>query len=201
MEQTKKSDKKWLIGALVIIGAIAIYCCVSTYNEAVGLEEGIMNSWGNVEAQCQRRLDLIPNLVTTVKAYAQHERETFEEVVEARAKATQATIDPSQLSAENIRRFEDVQSQLSGALSRLLAVSEAYPDLKASENFLVLQSQLEGTENRISVARREFNKQVNAYNGYVRTFPTNMVAGLFGFEKKDYFAAEAGAEKGVQVEM
>ena len=200
MEQTKKSGGMWLIGAVVIVVVIAAYC-VSTYNKAVGLEEGIMNSWGNVETQCQRRLDLIPNLVTAVKAYALHERETFEEVVEARAKATQVTIDPSRLDEESIRRFEAVQSQLSGALSRLLAVSEAYPELKASENFLVLQSQLEGTENRIAVARREFNKQVNAYNGYVRTFPANMVTRLLGFEKKDYFAAEAGAERAVQVEM
>lgn len=189
-----------MIAALVVVLAIVFYC-VKAYNNTVGLEEGIMNSWGNVEAQCQRRLDLIPNLVTTVKAYAQHERETFELIVEARAKATQMTIDPSQLSAENIQKFEAVQDQLSGALSRLLAISEAYPELKASENFLALQSQLEGTENRIAVARRDFNKKVNAYNSYVRRFPANVVVGMFGFEKKDYFAADAGAEKSVTVDM
>ncbi|MDO4771573.1 LemA family protein [Porphyromonas sp.] len=200
MEKKKSNVKFRGIGLIVVVVALVLYV-VSVYNGVIQHDEAVMNSWGNVETQYQRRLDLVPNLVSTVKAYADHERETFDMVVEARAKATQVTIDPSQLNAENVRQFEQVQEQLSGAIARLLAVSEAYPELKASENFLILQSQLEGTENRISVARRAFNKSTNDYNRYVRTFPNNVIVGVFGFAKKDYFEADTGAEKAVDVQF
>lgn len=196
----KLSKKTILILGALLVGGALLYG-TKVYNHLVGLDEGVTNAWSNVETQGQRRLDLIPNLVTTVKAYAQHEKETFEAVVEARAKATQVSIDPTQLTAEGIQHFDEAQTLLSGAISRLIAVSEAYPELKASENFLALQSQLEGTENRIAVARRDFNKQVNTYNSYVRTFPTNVIGRLLGFQKKDYFASALGASEAVSVEL
>jgi LemA protein len=165
------------------------------YNQMVALEEGVAGQWANVETAYQRRADLIPNLVNTVKGYADFEKETLEAVVNARAKATATTIDPTKLDAASLQAFQANQGELSSALSRLLVVAERYPDLKANQNFLELQSQLEGTENRISVERRRFNEMVQAYNSYIRKFPNNLIAGMFDFEAKAYFEADAGAEK------
>lgn len=171
------------------------------YNTMVEKEEGVDKAWSQVENVYQRRADLIPNLVSTVKGYAAHESQTLESVVEARAKATQMTIDPAQLSPESIEKFQAAQGQLSQALGKLLAITENYPDLKANENFLQLQAQLEGTENRIAVERRNFNEAAQSYNTYIRKFPNNITAGIFGFEKKPYFKAEEGAEKAPKVEF
>lgn len=165
------------------------------YNQMVALEEEVAGQWANVETAYQRRADLIPNLVNTVKGYADFEKETLEAVVNARAKATATTIDPSKLDAASLKSFQANQGELSSALSRLLVVAERYPDLKANQNFLELQSQLEGTENRISVERRRFNEVVRNYNSYIRKFPNNLIAGMFDFEAKAYFEADAGAEK------
>lgn len=162
-------------------------------------EESVTTEWANVESQYQRRADLIPNLVATVKGYATHEQETLDAVVSARAKATQVTIDSENLTPEKLQEFQAAQGAVGSALGRLLAVAESYPDLKANQNFLDLQEQLEGTENRIQVARQKFNSTAQAYNTSIRRFPTNIVAGLFGFDKKAYFEAEAGAEKAPQV--
>jgi LemA protein len=157
-------------------------------------DEAVSGQWSQVENVYQRRADLIPNLVNTVKGYASHERETLEGVVNARAKATSTTIDPSKLNAESIKQFAAAQDGLSSALSKLMVVVERYPDLKANQNFLELQAQLEGTENRITVERQKFNEAAKDFNTYIRTFPRNIWAGMFGFEKKDYFEATAGAE-------
>jgi len=161
----------------------------------VDKDEEVAGQWANVENAYQRRADLIPNLVNTVKGYADFEQETLTKVIEARAKATQTTIDPSNLTPESIAQFQEAQGQLSGALSRLLVTVERYPELKANTNFLELQAQLEGTENRIAVERRKFNEMVQNYNKYVRNFPNNMIAGMFGFDKKGYFEASEGAEE------
>lgn len=167
----------------------------------VVMDEGVATQWANVETQYQRRADLIPNLVNTVKGYAAHEKETLTAVTEARAKATSTTIDPSNLNAASIQQFQQAQGQLSSALSRLLVTIEKYPDLKANQNFLELQAQLEGTENRISVERRRFNETVQGYNTYIRQFPNTVYAGMFGFEKKVAFAAQEGADKAPTVEF
>jgi len=189
--------KKGLIVLIVIVVVLLLIIgrFVGTYNSLVSLEEGVNQSWAQVSNQYQRRADLIPNLVETVKGYASHERETFSAVTEARAKVGQLTVTPEVLNnPEAFSRFQQVQGEISSALSRLMAISERYPDLKANENFLALQSQLEGTENRISVARKRFNETVQRFNTRIRRFPTNMVAGMFGFEKKLYFKAQEGAE-------
>ena len=188
----------WII---IIVIAIAAILSISKYNTMVTLQEGVGEQWANVETQYQRRADLIPNLVKTVKGYAAHEKDVFESVTKARASATSITIDPSNLTAANIQQYQKVQGSLNSALSRLLAVSERYPDLKANQNFLELQAQLEGTENRIAVERRRFNEQVKLYNTYIRKFPSNLVASMFGFEKQASFAAEIGAEKAPEVEF
>ena len=167
----------------------------------VSKEEAITSKWSEVENQYQRRSDLIPNLVETVKGYAAHEQETFTQVVEARAKATSVTVDPSKLDAESIQKFQEAQAGLSSALSKLLVVVEKYPDLKANQNFLELQAQLEGTENRITVARKNFNESVQDYNTYIRKFPQLMIAGIFGFEKKGYFEAKEGTENAPAVKF
>jgi len=192
------SKRNWIIVAvLVVLG----FMSVSRYNGMVGKEEAVGAQWANVETQYQRRADLIPNLVNTVKGYAEHESEVFENVTKARAAATSIKIDPSQLTPENIQKFQAVQRTLNSALSRLLAVSERYPDLKANQNFLELQAQLEGTENRIAVERSRFNREVKEYNTLIRTFPNNMLSGMFGFEKQTTFEAAKGSEQAPTVQF
>ncbi len=171
------------------------------YNQMVSKEEAVGGQWANVETAYQRRADLIPNLVSTVKGYAQFEQETLLGVVEARSKATGVQVNAEKLDEASIQKFQESQAALSGALSRLLVVVEKYPDLKANQNFLELQSQLEGTENRISVERRRFNELVQDYNAYIRKFPNNLISGMFGFEKKGYFKADAGSDKAPKVEF
>ncbi|MER2998649.1 LemA family protein [Pontibacter populi] len=171
------------------------------YNEMVTKDENVEAAWANVQNAYQRRADLIPNLVNTVKGAANFEQETLTRVIEARAKATSMNISADNLTPENIQKFQQAQGELSGALSRLLVTVEQYPQLKANQNFLELQAQLEGTENRISVERRKFNETVQDYNSYIRSFPRNIIAGWFDFEKKGYFEAEAGAQQAPTVEF
>lgn len=192
--------KKSVIITLVVVGLLLIWG-VTGYNGLVTLDEQVQTQWANVETQYQRRGDLIPNLVNTVKGYASHEKQTLEDVISARSKATQITVNPSDLSAEKIAEYQKAQGEVSAALGKLLAISESYPDLKANQNFLELQAQLEGTENRISVARRDFNERAKSYNTQIRRFPKNILAGIFGFDKVSYFEAEAGAEKAPTVEF
>ncbi len=188
---------------IVVLGVLAIIALwvANVYNSFVTLEEEVDSAWAQVENQYQRRADLVPNLVATVKGYAAHEQETLEGVVEARAKATQITIDPANATAEQLAAFQAAQGELSQALGRLLAVAENYPDLKANENFLDLQKQLEGTENRITVARQLFNEAARNFNTTIRRFPKNIVASICGFEKKPYFEAEDGAKQAPKVEF
>ena len=167
----------------------------------VSMEEGVTAQWSQVENVYQRRTDLIPTLVNTVKGYADFEKETLTQVIEARAKATQVTVDPNKLDAQSIQKFQEAQTGLSSALGRLMVVMEKYPDLKANQGFLDLQAQLEGTENRITVERMKFNESAQGYNTLIRKFPKNIFAGMFGFEKKAYFEAEAGAEKAPTVQF
>lgn len=171
------------------------------YNTMVEKDETVEAAWANVQNAYQRRADLVPNLVNTVKGAANFERETLTAVIEARAKATSVNISPDNLTPENIQRFQQAQGELSSALSRLLVSVERYPELKANQNFLELQAQLEGTENRIAVERRKFNETVQDYNSYIRSFPRNIVAGMFDFDKKGYFEAEAGAQQAPKVEF
>ncbi len=195
--------KKGLVIFLAIIGFILIlvFWGVSVFNKMVSLEEGTTSQWANVESSYQRRADLIPNLVNTVKGYAAHETETFQAVVEARAKATQTVIDPSNITPEQIAEYQAAQSGVSSALSRLLAVVENYPDLKANQNFLELQSQLEGTENRINVERNRFNEIVKQYNSTIKRFPGRFFNMFFGFEEKGYFQAAEGSDVAPKVEF
>ncbi|MEQ9423045.1 MAG: LemA family protein [Cyclobacteriaceae bacterium] len=187
--------KSWIIiGVIVVIVFILYRTFAGTYNDMVTLDEQVTTSWATVETQYQRRADLIPNLVNTVKGYAEHETEVLTAVTEARAKASGITIDPSNLDAAAIQRFQEAQGQLNSALSRLLVTVERYPDLKANQNFLELQAQLEGTENRIAVARDRFNQTVQGYNTYIRTFPNTMLAGMYGFDRRSQFEASEGAE-------
>ena len=188
---------------IVVLGILAIIVLwvANVYNAFVAAEEEVESAWAQVENQYQRRSDLVPNLVATVKGYAAHEQETLEGVVEARAKATQITIDPANATPEQLAAFQAAQGELSQALGRLLAVAENYPDLKANENFRDLQSQLEGTENRIAVARQLFNESARQFNTAIRRFPNNIIAGICGFEKKPYFEAEEGANKAPKVEF
>ena len=185
--------KSGIIILLAIIG-IAVIWLVSSYNKMVRGDEACSRQWSKVESQYQRRMDLIPNLVSTVKGYANHEKETLLQVIEARNQASNTRVNPNTLSEKEIAEFQATQDNLSGALNRLMVVVERYPDLKANQNFLQLQSQLEGTENRIAVERQRFADVVNAYNKQIRSFPANLVAGIFGFERKAYFAAQSGAE-------
>ena len=191
--------KKGII-VLVVIGLILLWF-VSKYNGLVGAQESIDSVWAKVETQYQRRADLIPNLVNTVKGYADFEQETLTKVVEARAKATQTTIDPSNMTAAQLQNFQGAQGELSGALSRLLVTIEKYPDIKANQNFLELQAELAGTENRIGVARDNFNSEAKNYNTTIKKFPTNLIAGLFNFEAKPYFEADAGSKNAPKVEF
>ena len=188
---------------LIIVAALAavVFWGVGIYNALVTAEENVETSWAQVENQYQRRSDLVPNLVATVKGYASHEATVLENVVNARSKATQMTIDPSKATPEQLQAYQAAQGELSQALGRLLALSESYPDLKASQNFLELQSQLEGTENRIAVARNAFNEAAKQFNVRIRRFPSNIIASMCGFEKKAYFEAEAGANKAPEVQF
>lgn len=188
---------------IIIIAAIVaiVGYCMSSYNTLVGQDEAVGTAWSNVENQYQRRVDLIPNLVNTVKGYASHEKETFEAVVSARAKATQTTVDIDNLTPEKIAAYQKAQGELGSALGRLLAITENYPELKANENFKELQAQLEGTENRISTERHKFNEVAKTYNTSIRRFPKNIIASMFGFEKRPYFEAQEGAEKAPEVKF
>lgn len=194
-----KKGTIWIVVLAVL--AIIILWGVSVYNGLVAAEEQVESAWAQVENQYQRRADLVPNLVATVKGYAAHEQETLEGVIEARAKATQITIDPANATADQLAAFQAAQGELSQALGRLLAVAESYPDLKANENFRDLQQQLEGTENRIAVARQLFNDEARNFNTKVRRFPNNIIASMCGFEKKPYFEAEEGARTAPKVEF
>lgn len=194
--------KSWIIIiVLVVVGFLIYGWFKGGYNSMVTLGESVDKQWADVENVYQRRADLIPNLVATVKGYADHEKETLEGVINARAKATSTTINAGDLSAQNIAAFQKAQDGLSSALSKLMVVVERYPDLKANQNFLELQAQLEGTENRISVERRKFNESARNYNTYIKLFPKNMLANMFGFEKKPYFEAQEGAETAPKVEF
>lgn len=188
-------------GIIIVLAILAILVlwAVKAYNGLVSQDETVTAAWSQVENMYQRRADLIPNLVATVKGYAEHEQETFEAVVSARAKATQVTV--NDLSEESVRNFQKAQGEVSSALGRLLAVVENYPELKANENFLDLQAQLEGTENRIAEARRSFNEAARKYNTQVRSFPANLIAGTFGFSTKGYFTAEESASQAPKVEF
>lgn len=183
-----------IIGIILVIIFIGYSFFAGKYNTMVELQEAIPQQWAQVEAQYQRRADLIPNLVNTVKGYANFEQETLTRVMEARASATQVKIDPTNITPEALARFQQAQAGVGSALGRLLAVAENYPNLKANENFLDLQAQLEGTENRITVARTRFNDVVQPYNVYIKRFPNNMLAGMYGFQPKGYFEATQGSE-------
>ena len=185
----------------LVVACVIVVWCVTGYNGLVSMDEGVQNKWADVETQYQRRADLIPNLVNTVKGYAAHEKETLEGVVKARSEATSVKIDADNMTAEQMAQYQKAQNGVSSALSKLLLVVEKYPDLKANQNFLELQSQLEGTENRITVARRDFNGAAKEYNTAIRKFPKNILAGMFGFEKKAYFEAQEGAEKAPEVQF
>ena len=195
--------KKSLVTILIIVAVVlVIYLWFkSGYNAMVEKQEAVQAQWAQVENVYQRRADLIPNLVATVKGYAQHEQGTLTAVIEARAKATSVNIDPSNITPEQLAQFQEAQDQLSGALSRLLVSIERYPELKANENFMALQAQLEGTENRITVERQKFNETAMDYNQYIRKFPRNIIASMFDFEKVGYFKAQAGAETAPKVEF
>ncbi|HJF91889.1 MAG TPA: LemA family protein [Mediterranea massiliensis] len=193
--------KKVTIIILVAVVAIIAFWAISGYNSLVSMDENVSNQWANVETQYQRRADLIPNLVNTVKGYAAHEKETLEGVMAARSQATQIKVDPTDLTPEKLAEYQKAQGQLATALGKLLAITENYPDLKANQNFLELQAQLEGTENRINVARKNFNDAAKAYNTAIRRFPKNILAGMFGFDKRSYFEAAEGAEQAPQVQF
>lgn len=194
------------MGAMTLLGIlgvalIAFFWGVSKRNSFVEQQENVTTAWANVETQYQRRADLIPNLVNTVKGYAKHEQETFQNLAEARSKVSQINIDPSNITAEQLQEYQAAQGELSQALGRLIAITESYPELKANENFLDLQKQLEGTENRISESRRQFNETVQEYNKAIRLFPANIVASICNFEKKDKFEATEAAKEAPVVDF
>ncbi|WP_071135237.1 LemA family protein [Millionella massiliensis] len=191
----------WILAIVLVLIFGIFFWFKGTYNNLVERSQQVAGQWANVENQYQRRADLIPNLVNTVKGYAQHEESTLEGVVDARAKATQMQLNFSDLNEQALAKYAQAQGELSSALNRLMAISEAYPDLKANQNFLDLQTQLEGTENRIATERRRFNETVQSYNVYVQQFPRNLIAGMFGFTPKSFFAAEAGAQKAPEVKF
>ncbi len=196
----KNRRNLWIIVIVVLIGMIA-FSAYRGYNGMVTKNEKVDEQWSNVENVYQRRSDLIPNLVNTVKGYADFESKTLTAVIEARAKATSIQIDPKNMTAEDMKRFQDAQAGLSGTLSRLMVTVEQYPNLKANQNFLDLQAQLEGTENRITTERRKFNEVARDYNTFIRMFPKNIWSGLFNFDKKPYFEAAEGAEKAPEVKF
>jgi LemA protein len=204
MVTTNKKNMKRTTLVLIAVVAILVLLvsgAISQYNKLVVMDEEVNSQWANVENQYQRRADLIPNLVATVKGYASHEQETLEGVVTARSRATQVTVDPNNMTPEKLQEFQAAQGQLSSALGRLLMITENYPDLKANQNFRDLQVQLEGTENRIANERTQFNNMAKSFNAAIRRFPANILAGMFGFNKKLYFEAEAGSNKAPQVEF
>jgi LemA protein len=199
--------KKGCIVSIIVVAFLALVVLsfvvwgTKAYNGMVTMQETVTSQWGNVQTSYQRRSDLIPNFVNTVKGAANFEQTTLTQVIEARAKATSVTIDPSKMTAENLQQFQAAQGQVSSALGRLMVVMEKYPELKATQNFRDLQTELEGTENRISVERRKFNEVALTYNTYIRKFPQSMLAGIFGFQTKPYFEAAAGAEKAPEVKF
>jgi len=194
--------KSWIIIIVIIaIGFLTYGWIKSSYNSMVVLNEGVSAQWAQVENVYQRRADLIPNLVNTVKGYASHEKETLEGVIEARSKATSINIDANNLTPQSFAAFQQAQDGLSQALSKLMVVVERYPDLKANQNFLELQAQLEGTENRIAIERKKFNEATQSYNTFIKMFPKNMLANMFGFEQKPYFKAQVGADKVPEVQF
>lgn len=186
---------------LIAVVAVIIIWAISAYNGLVSMDENVSSQWANVETQYQRRADLIPNLVNTVKGYASHEKETLEGVVEARSKATQIKVDANDLTPEKLAEYQKAQGAVTSALGKLLAITENYPDLKANQNFLELQAQLEGTENRINVARKNFNNAAQAYNTSIRRFPKSILRFCIGFEKRTYFEAAEGTEKAPEVKF
>jgi LemA protein len=192
-------NNRTIFFALLFVASLFSSC--SYYNRPIEMEEKVSAAWSQVENQYQRRADLIPNLVETVKGYAKHEQSTLQNVMEARAKATQITISADKLDEASLKKYQQAQTELRGALGKLLAVAENYPDLKANQNFLELQAQLEGTENRIAVERRNFNEAVRTYNTYIRRFPAKIFSGMFGFTPKAYFEADEGAEKVPEVKF
>jgi LemA protein len=197
-----KISKGWIILIVVVVFIILLFSWgTGVYNKLVTREEGVNQAWANVENVYQRRLDLIPNLVNTVKGVANFEQSTLTAVIEARAKATSVQINPKNLDEGSLQKFQEAQNGVSSALGRLMVVVEQYPQLKATQNFSELQAQLEGTENRITVERRNFNESAQAYNTYLRSFPSNIFAGMFGFQKKAYFTSDKGAEKAPQVQF
>lgn len=192
--------KSWIVIAAIILLVFIVYNAFkNSYNNMVALDEGVKTAWSNVQTQYQRRSDLIPNLVNTVKGFAQQEQDVLIGVTEARAKASSIQVDPENLNAAALQQFQAAQGELSSALSRLLVTVERYPELKSNQNFLELQAQLEGTENRIAVARDRFNSSVQQYNTKIRSFPTNIMAGIFGFESKAQFQATEGAQTAPEV--
>lgn len=193
-----KNKSLWIVLGIV---AVVLIWGISAYNGLVSKEERVSSAWANVETVYQRRADLIPNLVNTVKGYAAHESQTLMEVTEARAKSTAISVDPSTATPEQMEAWMKAQSEVGSALGRLIAISENYPDLKANQNFLELQKQLEGTENRISTERRKYNEEVRSYNVKLRRFPTNIIASMFGFEKRVMFESQEGAEMAPVVEF
>lgn len=194
--------KSWIVIIIIVLVGFLIYGWFKgSYNSMVTLSESVDKQWADVENVYQRRADLIPNLVATVKGYASHEKETLEGVINARAKATSTTINAGNITPDKIAAFQQAQDGLSSALSKLMVVVERYPDLKANQNFLELQAQLEGTENRITVERRKFNESSRAYNTYIKLFPKNMLANMFGFTEKPYFKAQEGADTAPKVEF
>ncbi len=195
----KKKNRTWIIIGIIVL--LAVLWGVRRYNGFVTMEEGVTGQWANVETMYQRRTDLIPNLVSTVKGYAEFEQETLTQVIEARAKATSVTVDPSNLNPQSLAAFQQAQDGLSSALSRLLVTIERYPDLKANQNFMDLQHQLESTENRIAVERRKFNETVRGFNTTVRKFPNSVIAGITGFDEKGYFEAAEGSDTAPVVEF
>jgi LemA protein len=190
--------KLFLIIAVAVVAMLVVWIA-NTYNRMVVAQEAVSTEWSNVESQYQRRADLIPNLVSTVKGYAAHESQTLEAVVSARAKATQTTVDMSNFSRDDFEKYQEVQGELNSALGRLMMITENYPDLKVNQNFRDLQEQLEGTENRIQVARQSYNNTARAYNTLIRRFPNNIFSGMFGFDIVTYFRADANAEQAPQV--
>lgn len=197
MKSKKANSIILIVGVVVLI----IFWIIGKYNGIINKEENVDSKWAQVENVYQRRADLIPNLVATVKGYAEHEQEVLTDVIEARSKATSVNLNAENMTEENLRAFQEAQDQLSGALSRLLVTVEKYPDLKANQNFMELQAQLEGTENRITVERKNFNDAVKDYNSNIRKFPTNIVANVFGFDKKAYFESAAGSNVAPKVEF
>lgn len=196
---SKPRNMGWIIAGAVVL--VLVLWGIGSYNGLVGMDEEVNGKWANVETQYQRRSDLVPNLVATVKGYAQHEQSTLEAVMKARSQATQIKVDPANCTPQQLAAYQNAQGDVTSALGKLLAITENYPQLKANENFLELQSQLEGTENRINVARKDFNDAAQEYNKAIRRFPRSVIAGMCGFDKRTYFEAEAGADKAPKVEF